>query len=88
MVECAGLEIRCTVIPYRGFESHPFRQGIKHLGQPRAGLFASWLTPLCADFRPAQARHLPILPTAAASRSKATSAIEALRLGRIAQSGP
>lgn len=26
MVECAGLEIRCTVIPYRGFESHPFRQ--------------------------------------------------------------
>ena len=26
VVECAGLEIRCTVIPYRGFESHPFRQ--------------------------------------------------------------
>ncbi len=25
-VECAGLEIRYTVIPYRGFESHPFRQ--------------------------------------------------------------
>ena len=26
VVECAGLEIRCTVLPYRGFESHPFRQ--------------------------------------------------------------
>ena len=26
MVECAGLEIRCTVIPYRGFESHLLRQ--------------------------------------------------------------
>ena len=25
-VECAGLEIRYTVIPYRGFESLPFRQ--------------------------------------------------------------
>ena len=25
-VECAGLEIRYTVIPYRGFESHSFRQ--------------------------------------------------------------
>ena len=24
-VECAGLEIRYTVIPYRGFESLPFR---------------------------------------------------------------
>ena len=34
-----GLEIRCTVIPYRGFESHPFRQGIKHLGQPRGWPF-------------------------------------------------
>ena len=26
MVECAGFEIRCTGLPYRGFESHPFRQ--------------------------------------------------------------
>ena len=26
MVECAGLEIRCTVMPYRGFESHLLRQ--------------------------------------------------------------
>ena len=26
VVECAGLEIRYTVIPYRGFKSHPFRQ--------------------------------------------------------------
>ena len=26
MVECAGFEIRCTVLPYRGFESHPLRQ--------------------------------------------------------------
>lgn len=25
-VECAGLEIRYTVIPYRGFKSHSFRQ--------------------------------------------------------------
>lgn len=25
-VECAGLEIRYTGFPYRGFESHPFRQ--------------------------------------------------------------
>ena len=25
MVECAGLEIRCTACPYRGFESHPVR---------------------------------------------------------------
>ena len=26
-VECAGLEIRYTVIPYRGFKSHSFRHG-------------------------------------------------------------
>ena len=26
MVECAGLEIQYTVLPYRGFESLPFRQ--------------------------------------------------------------
>lgn len=26
MVECAGLEIRYTVIPYRGFKSLSFRQ--------------------------------------------------------------
>ena len=26
VVECAGFEIRCTVLPYRGFESHPLRQ--------------------------------------------------------------
>ena len=26
MVECAGLEIRYTVIPYREFKSHSFRQ--------------------------------------------------------------
>jgi hypothetical protein len=32
VVECAGLEIRCTVIPYRGFESHPFRQGFNEYG--------------------------------------------------------
>ena len=28
MVECAGLEIRCTVMPYRGFESHLLRQNL------------------------------------------------------------
>ena len=26
VIECAGFEIRCTVLPYRGFESHPLRQ--------------------------------------------------------------
>ncbi len=26
MVDCTGLEIRRTVMPYRGFESHPLRQ--------------------------------------------------------------
>ncbi len=26
VVECAGLEIQYTVLPYRGFESLPFRQ--------------------------------------------------------------
>ena len=29
MVECAGLEIRCTVMPYRGFESHLLRHVVK-----------------------------------------------------------
>ena len=29
MVECAGLEIQCTVMLYREFESHPFRQNMK-----------------------------------------------------------
>ena len=29
VVECAGLEIQCTVIPYRRFESDPFRHKIK-----------------------------------------------------------
>ena len=28
VVECAGLEIRCAGLPYRGFKSHPFRQFI------------------------------------------------------------
>lgn len=28
VVECAGLEIRYTVIPYRGFKSHSFRQSL------------------------------------------------------------
>lgn len=28
VVECAGLEIRYTVIPYRGFKSLSFRQNI------------------------------------------------------------
>jgi hypothetical protein len=32
VVECAGLEIRYTVIPYRGFESHPLRQDIMKTG--------------------------------------------------------
>jgi hypothetical protein len=31
VVECAGLEIRCTVSPYRGFESLPFRHRINDL---------------------------------------------------------
>ena len=31
MVECAGLEIQCTVMLYREFESHPFRQKFKVL---------------------------------------------------------
>ena len=29
VVECAGLEIRCTVMPYRRFESDPLRQGCR-----------------------------------------------------------
>lgn len=36
VVECAGLEIRYTVIPYRGFKSHPFRHQIKRLPRSRA----------------------------------------------------
>jgi hypothetical protein len=31
VVECAGLEIRYTVLPYREFESHPVRHKIKDL---------------------------------------------------------
>ena len=38
MVECAGLEIRCTVMLYRGFESHPFRQ--MQAKQALRGLFS------------------------------------------------
>ncbi len=34
VVECAGLEIRCTVSPYRGFESLPFRQGCGQVRKP------------------------------------------------------
>src|SRR5256885_13605739 len=30
--ECAGLEIRCTVIPYRRFESDPLRQDTSKYG--------------------------------------------------------
>ncbi len=30
VVERAGLEIRCTVLPYRGFKSHPIRQKQKN----------------------------------------------------------
>ncbi len=33
-VECAGLEIRYTAIPYRGFKSHPFRQNSSALEEP------------------------------------------------------
>jgi hypothetical protein len=32
VVECAGLEIRCTVMPYRGFESHLLRQDVVQRG--------------------------------------------------------
>ena len=35
-----GLEIRYTVTPYRGFESHPFRQRIKNKG--RCGVLCFW----------------------------------------------
>ena len=49
MVECAGLEIRYTVIPYRGFESLPFRQDINDLGcfqeaRSNAGFFVFLLS--------------------------------------------
>jgi hypothetical protein len=49
VVECAGLEIRCTVIPYRGFESHPFRQNINEYG-PLGPFFVSThqRTPHCS----------------------------------------
>ena len=36
VVECAGLEIRYTVIPYRGFESLPFRHPMKKARDSRA----------------------------------------------------
>ena len=36
MVECAGLEIRCTVMPYRGFESHLLRQEPVHRGPSKS----------------------------------------------------
>ena len=46
VVECAGLEIRYTVIPYRGFESlslrHSFQAGripLRHFKSPGKGLF-------------------------------------------------
>ena len=46
VVECAGLEIRYTVIPYRGFESlslrHSFQAGripLRHSKSPGKGLF-------------------------------------------------
>ncbi len=42
VVECAGLEIRCTGLPYRGFESHPFRQVFGR--KKRANCFArGWI---------------------------------------------
>ena len=40
-VECAGLEIRYTVIPYRGFISHPFRQFLEPVDSLVCGFFAS-----------------------------------------------
>ena len=40
MVECAGFEIRCTVLPYRGFESHPLRQ----TNGPAAARLLCWLS--------------------------------------------
>ena len=39
VVECAGLEIRYTVIPYRGFESLPFRHAQYAKARPYAGFF-------------------------------------------------
>ena len=49
VVECAGLEIRCTGLQYRGFESLPFR----HLvwAHSRSGPFF-WKGPRGAGFRP------------------------------------
>lgn len=39
MVECAGLEIRYTVIPYREFKSHSFRQNIEPDDSTSFGFF-------------------------------------------------
>jgi hypothetical protein len=36
VVECAGLEIRYTVLPYRGFESLLLRQGPVHTGPTKS----------------------------------------------------
>ena len=33
VVECAGLEIQCTVTPYRRFESDPFRQEFNEINE-------------------------------------------------------
>ena len=57
MVECAGLEIRCTVMPYRGFESHLLRQfasdhAIKTIAQ------ATFFKSLSGDFLPKPWRRM------------------------------
>lgn len=49
MVECAGLEIRYTVSPYRGFESLLLRHKLKrHAGFSPMALFYSLSYPLFA----------------------------------------
>ena len=83
MVECAGLEIRCTVMPYRGFESHLLRQElILHRAcRPIAEKTPLW-TPLC---RPNPGVHSP--PSGRAARYF-TSATCARRGTRVATGQP
>ena len=52
VVECAGLEIRYTVIPYRGFKSHSFRHKYTQAENPRLRYF----------FLGRPVRHPPIPP--------------------------
>src|SRR5690606_28412961 len=83
VVECAGLEIRYTVLPYRGFESLPFRQPYC-LKPSRDGFFAAlrqWARP-SAGRRPG-----PMRPGAPVASSAAKSLAEhpAQRIAEVLQ---